>query len=442
MTDLRDNTVADSTPLDNSPSRTSEFDINQLKIRRSGAGRDARTSAQADSHKTQRAQLLSLLVKYRWNVIPALFALLLIPLALLMRPSAVQVATVTMAYPSQQFILLNATGYVVPQMKAAVASKATGRLEWLGVSEGSHVKKDQVLARLESRDVQSQFENAQANVRVARAAVEIAQAEAVNATTTANRFVDLKNKNYVSQSMVDDALARSRKAKANLEGAQASLGAAQAAADHAQIAVDYTGIRAPFDGVILSKTANIGDVVTPLSAAAESKGAVVTMADLSTLQVEADVSEASLAKVRIDQPCEIVLDSIPNARFRGVVRTIVPTIDRTKATITTKIGFLDSDPRILPEMSARVSFLSRTLDDVEQKPITAIDPGAIVKRGDKQVAFAVWKSEAIEVEVIPGEVLGDLVSIRSILKAGDIVVKNPGSGLRNGSKIKIDNNNG
>ena len=144
-----------------------------------------------------------------------------------------------------------------------------------------------------------------------------------------------------------------------MANASATISAAEANARNSQVAVDYTIIRAPFDGVILSKSANVGDLVTPFSNAADSKGAVVSMADMSTLEVEADVSESSLAKVKVGQPAEIVLDALPDSRFRGRISRMVPTIDRAKATVMTKVKFDEIDPRMLPEMSAKVSFLTQ-----------------------------------------------------------------------------------
>ncbi len=134
-----------------------------------------------------------------------------------------------------------------------------------------------------------------------------------------------------------------------------------------QVSVDYTQIRAPFDGVILSKSANVGDMVTPFSSAADSKGAVVSMADMSTLEVEADVSESSLAKISVGQPVEITLDALPDVRFRGRISRMVPTVDRAKATVMTKVRFDAIDPRVLPEMSAKVSFLSQDVTPEQQR---------------------------------------------------------------------------
>ena len=160
--------------------------------------------------------------------------------------------------------------------------------------------------------------------------------------------------------------------------ASANINAAAANARNAKVAVDYTIIRAPFDGVILSKSANVGDLVTPFSNAADSKGAVVTMADMSTLEVEADVSESSLAKVKVGQPARSCSTRLPDARFRGRISRMVPTVDRAKATVMTKVRFDEIDPRILPEMSAKVSFLSQDVTPEQQKPLVAVQADAIV----------------------------------------------------------------
>lgn len=399
----------------------SEVDISKLRI-----NHHAPRPQQPKPFK-QKIKLIAALVS-----IGALVAWFLYP-----HTVAVQVTAVTMVYPSQQYVLLNATGYVVPQLKAAVASKATGRLEWLGVVEGSHVTKGQVLARLESRDVEALLDNAMANVNVARAGVETAYAEMQNAQRTLTRMRDLRSKFFVSQSQVDDASARVQKANAAMTSSRATLEATEATALNAEISVDYTQIRAPFDGVILSKAANIGDIVTPMSSAADAKGAVVTMADMSTLEVEADVSESSLAQIKVDQPCAIMLDSIPNQQFRGVVSRIVPTIDRSKATVATKIRFIDKDPRVLPDMSAKVSFLSHDIASNQQKPILAVSPQAIVERDGKHLIFVVRDDKAAAIEVTLGNPLGEVVGIKGALKAGDSVVLDPPRKLHNDSTITV-----
>jgi len=356
-----------------------------------------------------------------------------------LQPRAVSVHTtsVVTSFPSQQFVVLNATGYVVAQRKAAIASKATGRLEWLGVTEGSRVKAGEVIARLDSRDVVAQAQSAEANVRASRAALAQAQAEEWEANVQLKRNEDLLAAGFVSRSVVDTAKARADRAGAGVANARAAIGVAEANARNAEVAVDYTQIRAPFDGVILSKSANVGDMVTPFSSAADSKGAVVTMADMSTLEVEADVSESSLVKIKVGQPCEIILDALPDTRFRGRVSRMVPTVDRAKATVMTKVQFDAIDPRILPEMSAKVSFLSQEVTAAQQQPRLAVAPDALLSRGGGDVLFAVRDGKAVEVRVARGDKIGDVVVISGDVRSGEKAVLKPPADLQSGTLVKV-----
>jgi len=377
--------------------------------------------------------------KKRWIWIGAVAAIAVAVaawFALQPRTIAVQTTPVVTSYPSQQFVVLNATGYVVAQRKAAISSKATGRLEWLGVTEGSRVKAGEMIARLDSRDVIAQAQSAEANVRATRAALAQAQAEEWEATAQYKRNEDLLAKGFVSQSVVDTAKARVDRAVAGVANAKAAIGVAEANARNAEVAVDYTQIRAPFDGVIVSKSANVGDMVTPFSSAVDSKGAVVSMADMSTLEVEADVSEANLAKISVGQPCEITLDALPDTRFRGRVSRIVPTVDRAKATVITKVQFDAIDPRILPEMSAKVSFLSQEVNAAQQQPRLAVAPDALVARGGTDVLFAVRGDKAVEVRVVRGEKIGDLVTIAGEVRSGEKAVLRPSTDLQSGALVK------
>ena len=353
------------------------------------------------------------------------------------RPVGVETAAVVTSFPSQQFVVLNATGYVVPQRKAAIGSKATGRLEWLGVAEGSRVKAGQVIARLDARDVEAQAQSASANVMAARAALAQAEADARDATQQLARNRDLAAKGFVAEAALDTFKARADRANATVANARAVIAAAEASARNAQVSVDYTVIRAPFDGVILSKSANVGDLLTPFSSAAESKGAVVTMADMATLEVEADVSEANIGKVHVDQPCEITLDALPDARFRGRISRTVPTVDRAKATVMTKVRFDAIDPRVLPEMSAKVAFLSREITPAEQQPVVAVAPDAVVERAGRQVVFVVRNEHAMEVPVQPGARIGDMLAITGEVKAGERVVLRASPSLASGAAVQL-----
>jgi len=349
----------------------------------------------------------------------------------------VEAASVTQMYPSQTFTLLNASGYVVAQRKAAVASKVTGRLISLLVEEGSTVKKGQVIARLESDDVAAARDQAKANLDAARYALEQAKAEFNDATITFNRNKELIGQGYVAQAEYDASEARFRKAKAGVSAAEAAVQASVAALKGAGVAYEYTLIRAPFDAVVLTKNADIGDIVTPIGAAADAKAAVVSIADMNSLQVEVDVSESNLQQVKTGQPCEILLDALPEYRFRGAVYMIVPTADRTKATVMVKIRFIDSDNRILPEMSAKVAFLSREVMSGEGKPRTVVYPAAIVDRKDKKAVFLITDNRVTETQVTLGEKLGDMVEVLSGVKTGDRIVLKPLERVRNGQRIQI-----
>lgn len=369
--------------------------------------------------------------------IPAVVLLLLVVMLLRGRAIDVETAVVSRVYPSQAFTILNASGYVVAQRKAAVAAKATGRLVWIGVEEGSKVEKGQVIARLEDNDVVAARNQAAANLANARAALVEAQAELEVATLDYNRNSELFKKGFISRSEFDAAEARYKRAQAAVAGANAAVRAAQAALNAAEVAVEYTRIRAPFDAVVLTKDADVGDIVTPLAAAAEAKASVVTIADMSSLQVEADVAESNILKVRVGQPAEIHLDALPDDRFPGRVHMIVPTADRTKASVQVKVRFLEAGFRILPEMSARVAFLSRSVRRGEDKPITAVATAALATRDGGTVVFVVTGDRVVERQVVPGRKRGDLVEIREGLKPGDKVVVNPSGGLEDGSRVSV-----
>ncbi len=348
----------------------------------------------------------------------------------------VDVATVSQTYPSQSFTVLNASGYVVAQRKAAVASKVTAQLLEIHVEEGSRVKKGDIIARLEGADAAAAKDQARANLSVARYSLDQARAELADARVSYEREKGLLAREYTTKAAFDAAEARFRKAEAGVAGAESAVKAAEAALEAAKVNLEYTLIRAPFDAVVLTKNADIGDIVTPLGAAANAKAAVVTIADMQSLQVEADVSESNLEQVRVGQPCEIQLDALPDKRFRGVVHTVIPTADRTKATVMVKVRFVDLDPRVLPEMSAKVAFLSRPVGAGEESPRTTINPAALVSRDGKTVAFVVREGRVQEQEVTTGGKLGDLLVVTGGVKPGDRVVLNPPKGLRTGGRVR------
>ncbi|MEX1276512.1 MAG: efflux RND transporter periplasmic adaptor subunit [Bacteroidota bacterium] len=337
----------------------------------------------------------------------------------------VQLTMVSLSSPSQANAVLTASGYVVAQRKAAVASKATGRLEYLGVVEGDKVKKGQILARIESADMKAGLDQATANLG-------LSEAELLDAQRSLERQNALLEKGLTTQAERDGADARYKRVLASIELANASINAAE-------VALENTLIRAPFDGTVLSKNADVGEMVAPMAASVSSRSAVVTIADMTSLEVEADVSESNIERIKAAQPCEITLDAYPGSRYRGFVSKIVPTADRAKATVLVKVGFESYDGRVLPEMSAKVLFLTKQTDAAEQdaKPMLTVSASAIASRNGRKVAFFVRENKAVEVSVTTGKDMGGLVEITNGLAAGDRVIGKLDDTIRDGIKVKV-----
>jgi RND family efflux transporter MFP subunit len=376
----------------------------------------------------------------RTGVWIGLAVLLLIVLIALLRggaPVAVEVASVTEVSPSQADAVLTASGYVVAQRKAAVASKGTGRLEALFVEEGDRVQAGQVIARLEHSDVEAGLAEGRARAELARAALAQAKAELYEADLNYNRLKRLVGDSTVAKSEFDAADARHRRALASVRSAEAGIQAAEAAVEMAGVQVENTNIRAPFDGTVLTKNADVGEVVAPFASSANARGAVVSIADMASLMVEVDVSESSVGKVGPDMPCEVTLDALPDRRYRALVHKIIPTVDRAKATVLTRIRFLERDDRVLPDMSAKVTFLSRPAPEKDTPPKIVVKPAAMVERGGRKVAFVVRKDVASETPVETGGPVGDAIEVRRGLTPGDRVVLNPPEELKDGAKVKI-----
>ena len=349
----------------------------------------------------------------------------------------VVIATVSRIYPSELFSAFHASGYVVAQRKAALSSKITGRLAYLGVEEGSRVKKGEVIAILEKDDLEAAVERAKANVEAAKSKLNFDLAEEKDARKEYLRYKRLVKKDVASQSAYDRVEARYQKAVAAVQTDRFQIEAAKAALEEARVALQYAYIRAPFDGIVLRKFADIGEAVAPFGSATNAKAAVVTLADIHSMMVEADVAESNISNVRPDQPCEIQLDAIPNKRFPGKVHVIVPTADRAKATITVKVKFLKFDPRIMPEMSARVNFLTKPLSPEESRPRLAIPKRALLKRVPVPTVFKVIRNRLQKTQIKTGKSLKDYVEVLEGLRVGDKIVLNPGNKLRDGQKVKI-----
>jgi RND family efflux transporter MFP subunit len=309
-------------------------------------------------------------------------------------------------------------------VKADVSSKATGRLRRLNVEEGDSVRAGEILAELENDDIKAELDLAVARLKRARA-------DSIEASLNLNRQKQLYDGGHTTQEALDAANAVYLRATADVEAGLAGVRAAE-------VALENTIIRAPFDGTVLIKHADVGEMVAPFASAVSSRGAVVTLADMKSLEVEADVSESNINKVTVGQPCEIILDAYPNMVYPGQVKKIVPTADRTRATVLTKVAFDKIDSRVLPEMSARVNFLPLTPPDTALlQPMKAVARSALTSRNEKRVVFKVINGIARETPVEVGRQLGDMIEIMAGLEVGDEVVLAPTGGMKTGDKIEI-----
>lgn len=356
----------------------------------------------------------------------------------LLRPAVVvQPVKVSKTSVARALTTLTASGYVVAQRKAAVSSKATGRLARLYVEEGRVVKKGDIIATLENEDLRALLDEAQAALRVANANLKNAEAELYDAEQQFNRQKALKQTGAISDQAFDAAEARYKKAVALDRSARFAVERANATIKVAEVNLEYSFIRAPFDGVILTKFADEGEVVAPFGSATNAKAAVVTMADMLSLLAEVDVSESNLEKVKVGGAAEIRLDAFPSERFPGRVHTIVPTADRSKATVLTKVKFDNLDERVLPEMSAKVAFLSRALGPDEKEPFLGIPASAIRNRPNGKAVFVIKNGEARLVPVKIGRQWGETAEVLSGLKEGDLIVLDPGDNLMDRVRVKI-----
>jgi RND family efflux transporter MFP subunit len=351
--------------------------------------------------------------------------------------TTVRAASAAWVYPSQVVTEFNASGYVVAQTKAAVASKGTGRIVYLGVQEGSRLKAGEIIARLDNDDLKADKAQLEAQLVSARFELTRTETEQVTAERNFKRYAELWSRNAASQLDYENTRDRILKAKAAVDAAKANIKALEASLHRSDVLIEYTIIRAPFDGVVLTKDADIGEVVAPFGSATNAKAAVVTMADMSSLMVQADVAESFLNRVRLDQPCEIQLDAVPNTRFPGRVHMIVPTADRTRGTVMVKVRFEKLDERVLPELSARVAFLSRVLTEEENQPFLGVHRDAVSSVSPESGLFRVVQGRVEWVPISNPKFLGQYLILEPPIQNGDRMVLKPPSGLKPGDRVEI-----
>ena len=339
---------------------------------------------------------------------------------------------------------VTANGYVVARTRAAVSSKVPGRLAYLGVSEGSYVNNGEVIARLENGDYEAQVAEATANVESSRAQLVEAQADRDQQERDASRLRGIRRQNaqLVSQQEVDAAETRVATGDARVKAAQARITAGEAALRFARVNLANTEIRAPFTGTVLRKEAEVGEVVAPSVGGGLTRGAVVTMADLKSLEVEVDVNEAYIARLRSAQRARITLDAYPDTSFGGHVRQVVPTADRQRATVQVKVAIDDRDARILPEMGARVDFLEpeARLAGAPAAPTAPRIriPAAVVHEDGGQTIVWLVRGGRLEQRVVQaGPASAGFREVRSGLAGGEMLLSGGVEAPRAGMRVKL-----
>jgi RND family efflux transporter MFP subunit len=332
--------------------------------------------------------------------------------------------------------ILTASGYVVARRKAVVSAKIQGRLSELRVEEGSVVRKGEVIARLESFDYEAAVTRAGAAVQ--RAEADLAENE--RQLRLAEKLADQK---IVAADQRDAAASR-------VKIAEAALAQAKADRSYVDAQLQNTVIRAPFAGVVVKKMAEVGESVAPIPPGVNistSSGAIVALADLETLEVEADVAESNVAKIGGGQPAEVTVEAIPDRRYKAVLRQVIPTADRTKATVMVKVTILDKDKDLKPEMSAKVTFLEpekkqEATSAAAPAPVVLVPREAVATRGGQSVVFLVREGKALEKPVVLGTERRGQVIVKDGLSGGETLVLSPAEGLKDGAAVRVKGQSG
>jgi len=335
---------------------------------------------------------------------------------------------------------ISANGYVVARTKASISSRLAGRLAYLGVEEGDRVKAGEVIARLESSEYEAAVSGARADVATAEATRHEADAARTQAERALVRARDLAAKQLIAPQAREDAETSLEVAEARQQAAVARWQAATHALRAAEALLENTRVRAPFDGTVLRKDAEVGEVVAPSVGGGLTRGAVVTMADLSTLEVEVDVNEAYIAGIGDGQLADIVLDAYPTESFRGHVRQVVPTADRQKATVLVRVAIDSKDARILPEMGARVVFREPAAAASPAAPAVSrifVPAAAVKNEGEQAVVYVVQEERAVRRVVEAGPVSGGEREIRRGLSGGESLVLEPPAELQDGARVRV-----
>ena len=352
----------------------------------------------------------------------------------------VEVAAAQKAGNAGPTALLNASGYVTPRRRATIAAKITGRVIGVYFDEGVHVKEGQILAKLDDSDVKRALDSAVADRNSTKAQIADYEVQLKNAELLVHRSKELQAAGVQSQEILDNAVTSADSLRAKIALTKEQVAAAESRINEAQQAVDNTVIRAPFEGIVVSKDAQVGEMVSPISAGGGfTRTGIATIVDMNSNEIEVDVNEAYIARVVPEQKVTAVLDAYPDWQIPSKVRTVIPTADRQKATVKVRISFIKLDPKILPDMGVKVTFLG----DEPKKQAGAVEPVAIVltaalrdDNGSKIVY--IMKDNKLERRAVkPGNPRGSDTEIFAGLIPGDLVVTKGPPDLHDGESIQL-----
>lgn len=384
--------------------------------------------------------------RWPWVVAAAVLVVLAIAAMLLLRGhGGIEVRTApAVAMSTGSAAVLDSTGYVVARRMATVSAKITGKVREVMIEEGQRVEAGEVMATLDPIDANAERTLAGAQLSAARSQVEGVQAQAREADASAHRLEQLARQQLISAAQYDQAVAQRDALRAQLQTARRN---AKVAADRLAIAdngVDNTIVRAPFAGVVIAKAAQPGEIISPLSAGGGfTRTGIGTIVDMDSLEVEVDVGEAYIGRVTPKMPVEALLNAYPDWRIPGSVIAIIPTADRGKATVKVRVALDEKDPRIVPDMGVRVSFLEAPEPGDGDTQGVRVPAAAVTRRDDKDVAFVLGSNNAVEQRALDaGITIGSARQVLSGLTAGETVVLDPPPELKGGDKVRLAKDGG
>lgn len=373
--------------------------------------------------------------------VAALIVLALVAWAVFGRSRGVEVQTATVTAIGNgggSASVLDASGYVVARRMATVSAKITGKVREVLIEEGMRVEAGQVMATLDPIDADAERALATAQAGAARSQVESVRARLAQAEADARRLSTLVGQQLISKSQYDEAIAARDSLRAELITAERNAKVATDRLRIADIGLDNTIVRAPFAGVVTAKAAQPGEIVSPLATGGFTRTGIGTIVDMESLEVEVEVGEAFIGRVQPKMPVEATLNAYPDWKIPAEVIAIIPAADRGKATVKVRVALKVKDPRIVPDMGVRVSFLEAQKPDAPaQKSGVLVPAAAIVSREGKQVAFVVAEEKAQQRQVTVGRSLGEDREVTQGLAGGETVVLDPPASLADGDRVRV-----